>query len=326
MKILFIGKDDCGDYQAGILFHGLKALFGKDVYETAPLDALFDDYPQEKRKNLYGKGFTLFCQIPASFRNAPPHVEVRRMVRERFFDFVVYGSIWRSDFLFGLVSRHYPKERILAIDGEDKTNLRRFFVGKTLYFKRECLQEEEGVFPISFGIPKHKILESVPPKTRRMALIVPGKPETYVYEDEASYYQGYAESWFGTTTKKAGWDCMRHYEIMANGCIPYFPGLEHCPARTMTLFPKNLALKANKLYEEGEQASEKLLRCCGQFLEHTRQFLTTEAIAAWALEMAERQKERPRSAFSKISSRIQWLVYKPVNRVFRLFVPVRATH
>ena len=30
------------------------------------------------------------------------------------------------------------------------------------------------------------------------------------------------ESYFGSTKKKAGWDCMRHYEIVASGAVPFF--------------------------------------------------------------------------------------------------------
>ena len=33
---------------------------------------------------------------------------------------------------------------------------------------------------------------------------------------------------------------MRHYEIMSNGCIPYFIDIESCPKLTMFNFPKDL--------------------------------------------------------------------------------------
>ena len=35
---------------------------------------------------------------------------------------------------------------------------------------------------------------------------------------------------FGVTTKKSGWDCMRHYELAASGCVPCFRDLEEKPA------------------------------------------------------------------------------------------------
>ena len=47
------------------------------------------------------------------------------------------------------------------------------------------------------------------------------------------------------TMKKAGWDCMRHYEIIEMN-IPYFHELEKCPPKTLHNFPKELILKTNK--------------------------------------------------------------------------------
>jgi hypothetical protein len=47
--------------------------------------------------------------------------------------------------------------------------------------------------------------------------------------------------------KKAGWDCMRHYEILGNNCIPYFVGLEDCPKNTLANLPKELLLEAKDL-------------------------------------------------------------------------------
>ena len=52
--------------------------------------------------------------------------------------------------------------------------------------------------------------------------LIPGKLDTYIYEKERDYYDMYFNSLFALTYKKAGWDCLRHYEILANGCILYF--------------------------------------------------------------------------------------------------------
>ena len=53
---------------------------------------------------------------------------------------------------------------------------------------------------------------------------------------------------FAITRKKAGWDCLRHYEILANGCIPLFLNIENCPKNILSLFPKNIILETNKFY------------------------------------------------------------------------------
>ena len=42
---------------------------------------------------------------------------------------------------------------------------------------------------------------------------------------------------------------MRHYEILANGCIPIFLDLENCPINTLTNLPKKCLLYCKKLYE-----------------------------------------------------------------------------
>jgi hypothetical protein len=104
------------------------------------------------------------------------------------------------------------------------------------------------VYPISFSVPSCKIVDTIPFKTRLLAHIIPGDTRTYIYDNESDYYQGYRESWFALTCKKAGWDCMRHYEIIANGCIPLFLDLHQCPPCTLTTFPKELILQSNLLY------------------------------------------------------------------------------
>jgi hypothetical protein len=50
---------------------------------------------------------------------------------------------------------------------------------------------------------------------------------------------------------------MRHYEIIANGCMPIFVDIEKCPPKTLHLFPKDIciAIKEAKIawvnYKDG---------------------------------------------------------------------------
>ena len=53
---------------------------------------------------------------------------------------------------------------------------------------------------------------------------------SYVFETEEAYYRDLQESKFAVTTRRAGWDCLRHYEIAANGCVPCFRDLDRKPA------------------------------------------------------------------------------------------------
>lgn len=132
------------------------------------------------------------------------------------------------------------------------------------------------VYPISFSIPESKLVDSVPIKTKRLAHIVPGDLSTYVFQDEASYRHDYQTSVFGKTCKKAGWDCLRHYEILANGAVPWFDRLEDCPKNTMTHFPKEIVANA--------MTSETPEQYIPELLEYTRRHLTCRAMAQHVLD------------------------------------------
>lgn len=146
-------------------------------------------------------------------------------------------------------------------------------------------------YPISFAIPESKIVATVPTKQFAFASLIPGDLKTYIYQTEQDYYQGYQQAYFGLTWKKGGWDCMRHYEILANGCIPYFPNLENCPTRTMTKLPKQLILQAMQLPGVGYNAIDftkfdyqKYHELAQQLLTYTREHLTTRKLAQYLLK------------------------------------------
>lgn len=167
------------------------------------------------------------------------------------------------------------------------------------------------VYPITFPIPESKIIDDNDEnnehnKKRWLAFIRPDRPDTYIYNDEQSYYNDYRESLFGFTKKKQGWDCMRHYEILANGCIPLFRNLDQCPKNTMTHFPKQLVKEAmkellsdelresmmnNENYEQPEDeivpmapfTPEKYYKYRAKLLNHVRENLTTSAMVKYIL-------------------------------------------
>jgi len=147
--------------------------------------------------------------------------------------------------------------------------------------------------PVTFSIPEEKLVRNIPEKTKLISDLIPGKKETYIYNTEEEYKDEYKKSIFALTTKKAGWDCLRHYEIIANGCIPYFPGIEDCPRNTMALYPKYLQYEANSLYlrlkgESMETLSDKDKQQCyilaNKFLTYTQNTLTTGKMAEYILE------------------------------------------
>lgn len=110
-----------------------------------------------------------------------------------------------------------------------------------------------SVFPLSYSIPD-EIFEETSSleinKEFKMSPLVPGKLDTYIYNTEQSYYEMYRKSQFGLTCKKGGWDCLRHYEILASKCIPYFSNLQDCPVNTMKNFPKELIIEVNKKLDD----------------------------------------------------------------------------
>lgn len=92
---------------------------------------------------------------------------------------------------------------------------------------------------IAFSFPEEKVVSRPPAKDRLLAshVVDPelaakvGASTSYPFSDEAHYYADLQRSKFGITVKRAGWDCLRHYEQAANGCVPCFRALDRKPAR-----------------------------------------------------------------------------------------------
>jgi hypothetical protein len=146
---------------------------------------------------------------------------------------------------------------------------------------------------ITFSIPEEKIVKDIPNKSKILSNLIPGNLSTYIYNDEEDYYSEYKKSLFAMTIQKGGWDCMRHYEILLNGCIPYFPNIENCPENTMKLFPKDLILEGNILFEKyrnydiNNLEKDDINECnilIKKLLEYTNQYLTTKNMAKYILE------------------------------------------
>ena len=240
MKILYISKGDHVDYQDDCLFIGLKELFGSDVVDINKREHCYVTYPEDKASSLYGMGMTVTRVLPDL---EVDRTDIASKIKNKYFDLVVYGSVWRCNSDIQKVLEHYPKERVAVVDGEDETHIHNTFHLGVPYFKRELVYNHSRLFPISFAIPSCK-LNLGGKKSRDIAICDPRDRSTYIYKNEKDYYNGYNESFFGVTTKKAGWDCMRHYEIMGNGCMPLFESIDMCPKLTMVDFPKQICTEA----------------------------------------------------------------------------------
>jgi hypothetical protein len=149
------------------------------------------------------------------------------------------------------------------------------------------------IYPITFSIPSEKIVNKIPEKKKLLAHIYPGRKKTYIFNKEKDYYKDYQISYFAITKKKNGWDCLRHYEIMANGCIPVFLNIKKCPPKTMYLLPKELFFEGNKLYDKlkhkkiNELTEEEIIECnllIEKLLTYLRNNLTTDKLASYILK------------------------------------------
>jgi hypothetical protein len=139
--------------------------------------------------------------------------------------------------------------------------------------------------PMPYAIPDEYVVDAVLiPKSAVVAEVKPqpahNRTYTFSVGQEDAYYQTYRDAHFASTAKKGGWDCLRHYEILASGCIPLFHDLVRCPSQTMVSFPKELCLQAAHALlpwraEHGSAYRDwaERIRC------HVKQECTTSALA-----------------------------------------------
>ena len=179
-----------------------------------------------------------------------------------------------------------------------------------------------AVLPISFSIPKEHLVAvsdawSVKKRPRNFAAIIPGKKSTYTFDTQEEYYHGYQISLFGITFKKAGWDCLRHLEIAANGCMPYMTDVELLPVGTMFRWPKDILKDVLRLKGVDHEAVKSIMSSeidLPEYMDdavlvnhkqfnttlylsllhglhaHLKKYLTTEAMAQYLLSVMEVKK------------------------------------
>jgi len=148
--------------------------------------------------------------------------------------------------------------------------------------------------PIGFSIPECKVIKALTNKTQFMGTVIPGISSTYIFNNEKDYYEDYQKSLFGQTCLKAGWDCLRHYEILANGCIPWFKNLDQCPPNTMTHLPKELIMNAMKelsIYKD-IPINEWNMDHSNKLLEYTKEHLTTKKMASYILKTSNNENAK----------------------------------
>ena len=254
MKILFINSQNTGDYvndyMNDLFLHGLRQLSDNEVIDYPGAWYLYKD--ESKKRNLeknsfWGKGFST-SNILDDF-NSVDRTDILSKIKNKYFDLVIYGWIRRNNEFFDDIIKY--NNNCVVVDGEDDQYIDKEYSNRCLYFKRELDQTIPNIEPISFAVPKEKILKNITTDFEfLLAPLIPGKLNTYNYDDESSYYNMYKKSVFALTYKKIGWDCLRHYEILMNGCIPLFINLNDCPKRTMETLPKEKLLGIYRDYHQ----------------------------------------------------------------------------
>jgi hypothetical protein len=286
MKILYItdhidiAKASGGfisDYINDLVFYGLRELFGDDVVDSTQIVSLYKEYEGKIHPQHLWGSMTAFWLIG---ENNIDRTNIEEKIKDRYYDLIIYGVINRCKKYYDLVSKCYPSNKVILVDSSDETDLNPLYE-KHLYFKRELVIDHPNLLPISFGIPTSKLTTPNKNKTQDYATCIPGQPETYIFKDENLYYEDYQRSFYGVTMKKAGWDCMRHYEILGNYCMPYFVGLEDCPKNTLANLPKELLLEGRELANNFDE--QKYFHILDELFNYTKNNLTTQNIANYII-------------------------------------------
>jgi len=230
MKILALttrNPNTQGDYLELSLVHGLRELLGENFVEYPKKKILYGDFSDSPKERLHGKGFTL-CSDPIKDVSYD-----RYKLNVHDFDVIIhgsghmYGDYWEVDHpnqfwtdgndLYGNAKRKiiFQNENIIGTQYTERC------------FKRELTENFPTVWPTGFGIPENKIRPYTTYKQRIFQSTAPSdacflENSRYKFDDEDLYYHDMQESWFGLTCKKGGWDCLRHYEILASGAVLLF--------------------------------------------------------------------------------------------------------
>lgn len=257
IKINNLGNCEIADYTSDLTYYGLYQNLYNKIIDFPKKEHLYTSF--DNSKSLWGKGFTYSKLINTDSINRNDLID---KINNNFFDYIIYSihhSIYhyQNNIIEYISNINYPKDKVIIIDGQDDYNINyKLLDFCKVLFKRELRINHKNILPISFAIPNCKLYYDLVNKNKDYAYIHPGSGDsdwpkdsrkTHIYDNEIDYYNDYRQAKFALTCKKGGWDCMRHYEILANKCIPIFTDIEYCPENTLTNFPKKILSDIKKL-------------------------------------------------------------------------------
>ena len=262
LRILFL-TEEREDYLADGLLHGLRQLPGLELVDYPRKECMYEGGRHCRvapEFGVRGGGFSLYGLL-----KEPEGGIDRSFIWQRlaagWFDAVLVSNVWRQWGLLLQWRELLAKQPLLLLDGDDDqrlyprsgTRVRQFGIGtgltnllqlpNTHMFKRELTNRSRkrglglNVHPLAFSIPESLISQQLPNKSQLFSSHIVdqnlsnklGASSNYVFADEQSYRSDLASSRFGITTRRAGWDCLRHYEIAAAGAVICFRDLEQKP-------------------------------------------------------------------------------------------------
>ncbi len=265
-RVLFVNPNH-EDYLADGIFHGLRSLLGADAVDFPKAEYLYDSAPADVIARVRGGGFTLYALLP-DLPVERDHVLPRALDGEFdlvvFGDIWRTFGLWTE----WAPRLRAAGVAMAVLDGADRVEpypyaglwwrVRGWWFlprahNRAPYFKREIvpltrwfasylllppfLGRRLGLLPISFSIPAEKITSALPAKDKDFPMHVVdeevarrvGAHTGHVFSEESAYRDDLARSRFGVTTKREGWDALRHYEIAASGTVPCFRDLDRKP-------------------------------------------------------------------------------------------------
>ena len=103
------------------------------------------------------------------------------------------------------IGTYVDSKKIITVDGEDDNTVLNNVSSNFRYYKRELISKNTNTaYPISFSFPEHFDNFKITDIKKKLNILAPMDPRfsnSYIF-DEENYYKQYANSIFGTTTKK----------------------------------------------------------------------------------------------------------------------------
>jgi hypothetical protein len=267
-RLLYI-TPNVEDYAADGLLHGLRTLLGADVVDFPKAEYLYTSMTPAARARIRGGGFTLYGlldDLPLERDHLLDRALKGEFDLVVFSDIWRTFGLW-AEWGPQLADRAVPLAVLDGSDrvepfpfaGEWWRRRAWWFLPRAhhraLHFKREVTPwtrwfatyltfppplnrwRMRDIRPLAFSIPAENIVDRPPAKSQDFPrhIVDPelarriGGQTGHAFATEAEYIADLRASRFGITTKREGWDALRHYEIVAAGAVPCFRALRTKP-------------------------------------------------------------------------------------------------